>query len=370
MKSPIYVTKPFLAPLDEFSSYLKTIWETGVMTHNGPLVQQLEKALSEYLNVPYVVCVANGTCALQLAIRALDLTGEIITTPFSFIATANIIAWERCKPVFVDIDPKTWNIDPDRIEASITDKTTAILPVHVFSAPCEVERIQAIANKHRLKVIYDAAHTMAVDYHGKSVLSYGDISAVSFHATKLFNTVEGGACITDDPQLAERLRQMRFFGFNAQKEIVSDGMNAKMTEVNAGLGLANLKWLEKVKQDRQEKYELYQQLLFQVSSVSFQVFDPTAYNYSYMPVVFDSETLLLEVKQKLEQQNIYPRRYFYPSLNELDIFSGQASLPISEKVARTILCLPLYYNLDREEIKFICQKIVTILNCSQMQQSV
>lgn len=357
MKSPIYVTKPSLAPLEEFLPYLETIWETGVMTHNGPLVQQLEKALCEYLNVPHVICVANGTCALQLAIRALDLTGEIITTPFTFIATANIIAWERCQPVFVDIDAETWNLDPNQIEAKITDQTTAILPVHVFSAPCDVERIQAIANKHNLKVIYDAAHTMAVNFKDKSILSYGDISAVSFHATKLFNTAEGGACITNNDQLAERLRQMRFFGFNSQKEIVDDGMNAKMTEVNAGLGLANLKWIEKVKKDRQEKYELYRQLLSKVSSISFQVFDRNAYNYSYMPVLFESETLLLKVKERLEKQQIYPRRYFYPSLNEVGIFSGQTFLPISEKVARRILCLPIYYSLDKQDIKSICQEI-------------
>ncbi len=363
MKSPIYVTKPSLAPLEEFLPYLETIWETGVMTHNGPLVQQLEKALCEYLNVPHVICVANGTCALQLAIRALDLTGEIITTPFTFIATANIIAWERCQPVFVDIDAETWNLDPNQIEANITDQTTAILPVHVFSAPCDVERIQAIANKHNLKVIYDAAHAMAVNFKDKSILSYGDISAVSFHATKLFNTAEGGACITNNDQLAERLRQMRFFGFNSQKEIVDDGMNAKMTEVNAGLGLANLKWIEKVKKDRQEKYELYRQLLSKVSSISFQVFDRNAYNYSYMPVLFESETLLLKVKERLEQQKIYPRRYFYPSLNEVGIFSRQTSLPISEKVARTILCLPLYYELNKQDIELICRQIMVALSC-------
>jgi hypothetical protein len=357
MKSPIYVTQPSLAPLEEFLPYLESIWETGIMTHNGPMVQKLEKALSEYLNVPHVVCVANGTCALQLAIRALDLTGEIITTPFSFIATANIIAWERCRPVFVDIDPGTWNIDPDLIEKNITPQTTAILPVHVFSVPCDVERIQAIANKQGLKTIYDSAHAIATNFQGKSLLSYGDISAVSFHATKLFNTAEGGACITNNAQLAERLRQMRFFGFNSQKEIVDDGMNAKMTEVNAALGLANLKWIEKVKQDRQEKYELYQKLLSQISGISFQTFNPNSYNYSYMPVLFENETLLLKVKERLEKQNIYPRRYFYPSLNQVDIFNSQTSLPVSEQIARTVLCLPLYYKLSIEDIQFICQSI-------------
>jgi dTDP-4-amino-4,6-dideoxygalactose transaminase len=338
-------------------AYLATIWKTGVMTHNGPMVQRLEKELKSYLNVKHVVCVSNGTCALQLAIRSAGITGEVITTPFTFIATANIIAWERCRPVFVDIDPETWNIDPDRIEEKLTDETSAILPVHVFSAPCDVDRIQSIATKHGLKVIYDAAHAMAVEVGGKSILLYGDISAASFHATKLFNTAEGGACVTENDFLAERVRRMRFFGFDEQKEIVDAGMNAKMTEISAGLGLVNLNWLDTVRQNRREKYELYKDRLSEAPFLTFQKYDPDAYNYSYMPILFDSEKLLLRVMDRLVGHEIYPRRYFYPSLNTVPIFAPQDSLPVSERVARSILCLPLYDTLPDEDIERICEHI-------------
>ncbi len=357
MNLPIYVTRPSLAPLEEYIAYLKTIWETGVMTHNGPMVQQFEKELCNYLNVRHVVCVANGTCALQLAIRALDLTGEVITTPFTFIATANIIAWERCRPVFVDIDPGTWNISPDKIEERITDKTSAILPVHVFSASCDVNRIQAIASKHNLKVVYDAAHAVAVEVGGKSILRYGDISGVSFHATKLLNTAEGGACVTDDDNLAERIRRMRFFGFDGHKDIVDDGLNAKMTEVGAGLGLANIKWLDHVRKNRREKYELYRHLLSKIPYITFQHYNPDEYNYSYMPILLESEELLLRVVARLNGDNINPRRYFYPSLNTLPIFDQQIPLPVSERVARTVLCLPLYDTLSSLEIERICRHV-------------
>ena len=357
MNSPIYVTRPSLAPLEEYIPYLETIWETGVMTHNGPMLQRLEQELCDYLNVKHVVCVANATCALQLAIRALNLTGEVITTPFTFIATPNIIAWEHCRPVFVDIDPDTWNIAPDKIEERIADNTSAILPVHVFSAPCDVDRIQAIADEHGLKVVYDAAHAMAVDVGGKSILRYGDISAVSFHATKLFNTAEGGACATDDDTLAERVRRMRFFGFDDRKNIVDDGMNTKMTEVSAGLGLANLKWLDRVRRNRREKYELYRSLLSELPFITFQKYDPDEYNYSYMPVLFESEEHLLRVVDRLAGDKIYPRRYFYPSLNTVSIFDPQPSLPVSERVARIILCLPLYDTLSSEDIERVCRHI-------------
>ncbi len=354
MNSPIYVTRPSLAPLEEYIPFLETIWETGIMTHNGPLLQQLEKELCAYLDVKHLVCVANATCALQLAIRALDLTGEVITTPFTFIATASVIAWERCRPVFVDIDPYTWNIDPDKIKERITDKTTAILPVHVFSTPCEMDRIQDIADKYRLEVIYDAAHAMAVDVGEKSILRYGDISAISFHATKLFNTVEGGACVTDNEALAERVRRMRFFGFDNHKNVIDDGLNAKMTEVSAGLGLANLKWLDSVRRNRREKYTFYQSRLSELPFITFQKYDPDEYNYSYMPVLFESEELLLRTMERLAADKIYPRRYFYPALNTISIFDPQASLPVVERVARAILCLPLYDTLPLKDIERIC----------------
>ena len=237
---PIYVTMPTLAPLAEVDAYMEKIWASGVMTHNGPLVQQFEKDFSLWSDVPKTVAVCNGTLAIQLAIRALNLPkgGEIITTPFTFIATISSILYEGYKPVFVDIDPETLNIDPSKIEAAITDKTVAILPVHVFGNPCEVERIDAIAAKHGLKVIYDAAHAVGVNYHGKSIFTYGDVSATSFHATKLLNTSEGGGVIAKSAEVDERLRELRFFGYNSAKDVVRIGTNAKMTEVNAAIGLA------------------------------------------------------------------------------------------------------------------------------------
>ena len=353
MDKPIYVTQPSLAPLSEFNAYLQKIWETGVMTHNGPFMQQLEKEISVYEGVPDTICLANGTCAMQLAIRAMDLEGEILTTPFTFIATANSITWERCTPVFVDIDPGTWNIDAEKIEAAITDKTCAILPVHVFSAPCDVVRIQEIANKHKLKVIYDAAHAMCVKVNGKSIMSYGDVSCTSFHATKLFNTCEGGACFAGNKELAARIRRMRFFGFDEQKDIVDDGMNAKMTEISAALGLANLRHLDVVRKNRREKYELYQLLLGGLDFITFQTFDPEEYNYSYMPVLFDTEKRLLRTLEKLAAEKVYPRRYFYPSLHDVAIFE-KTELPIAESVASRIACLPLYNELAEADIRRIC----------------
>jgi dTDP-4-amino-4,6-dideoxygalactose transaminase len=350
---PIYVTQPSLAPLAEFNEYLRQIWDTGVMTHNGPFMQRLEKEISLYEGVPDTICLANGTCAMQLAIRALDLEGEIITTPFTFIATANSITWERCTPVFVDIDSGTWNINAEKIEAAVTDKTCAILPVHVFSAPCDVARIQQIADKHGLKVIYDAAHAMCVKVNGKSIMSYGDVSCTSFHATKLFNTCEGGACFTGNKKLAARIRRMRFFGFDEQKEIVDDGMNAKMTEISAGLGLANLKHLDDVRKNRRVKYELYQKLLSNRGHITFQKFDLEEYNYSYMPVLFDTEARLLQTLEKLAAEKIFPRRYFYPSLHDTVIFE-KVKLPVAESISSRIACFPLYNELSGVDIRRIC----------------
>jgi len=361
MSSKIYVTQPSLPPLDDYVEYLKIIWETGVITHNGPLVRKLEYELSNYLNQKTIICVSNGTCALQLAIRALDLRGEVITTPFTYIATANIIAWENCRPVFVDIDPQTWNIDPNKIEDKITDQTSAILPVHVFSAPCEVDRIQTIASKNNLKVIYDAAHAFGVNLSGKSILQFGDVSAVSFHATKLFNTAEGGACFTDDKILEERIRRMRFFGFDTMNNILDNGMNAKMTEISAGLGLANFKFLDQVKQNRKMKYELFLSFLKDLPFINFQSYKTDEYNYSYMPVVFEREQILLKIQNKLKSKNIFAKRYFYPSLNKLSIFQPQDSLPVSEKISRRILCLPLYDTLPVTQIKRICLYIAEVL---------
>ena len=357
-RKPIYVTQPSLPPLSEYVTILEGAWERGILTHNGPLVQQLEKDLNSYLHTNNLVAVTSGTIALQLAIRALNLKGEIITTPFTWIATASAIMWENCMPVFVDVQPDTFNIDPQKIEEKITNKTSAILPVHVFSNPCDIEAIQKIANKHGLKVIYDAAHAMCVNYNGRSILEYGDITATSFHATKIFQSGEGGACITKDNKLYERLRRLRFFGHDEQKEIVDEGMNGKMTEIHAALGLASLKWIDDVLRDRKEKYELYMSLLGKSGFIQFQNFQADSYNYSYLPVLFENEVQLLAASNKLNEQNIYPRRYFRPALNTIKTVTEYESFPVAEDLASRILCLPLYYTLQKADIEYICSLII------------
>jgi len=350
---PIYVTQPSLAPLDEYMELLKGVWERGILTHNGPLVQRLERDLCEKLNIPYFVAVSNGTIAIQMAIKALELRGEIITTPFTWIATISAIKWEGCTPVFCDIDTKTLNIDPAKIEALITDKTVAIMPVHVFGNPCDVEAIESIAKKYKLKVIYDAAHAIGSVYKGKSLLEYGDISATSLHATKLLNTAEGGGCATKDSTLAEKLKRIRFFGHNDAKDIVEDGFNGKMTEVHAALGIANLKYHDEVLADRKEKYFLYKNALSENKQLSFQMLSEGEPNYSYFPVIFGSEEKLLTAEKHLNQNNIYPRRYFYPSVNTYTKIVDYQSCPISEDVSRRILCLPLYWKLSNNVIENI-----------------
>lgn len=356
-KHPVHVTRPSLAPLAEFIPLLETIWDSGVMTHNGPLVQRFEQELAEYLNVPDVICVSNGSSALQLAIRALDLSGEIITTPFTFIATANIISWERCTPVFVDICPDSWNIDAEKIEASITARTTAILAVHVFSAPCDITRLTAIAGQHKLKLIFDGAHAMAVKNKGVSILKHGDISTLSFHATKLLNTAEGGACVTADPVLAKRLRRMRFFGFDESKQAVDAGINAKMSEISAALGIANLRHLDTTLSIRKNKYELYQRCLENLSFVRFQSFQDDEYNYGYLPILLDNPVRREGITMNLEKNKIYPRRYFYPALHTLSIFAPPVHLPVAEHVSENILCLPLFDTLSENNIIQICNII-------------
>lgn len=356
-KAPIYVTQPSLAPLETFSTYLAEIWRTGIMTHNGPFLQRLERELAAFLGVPDVVCVGNGTLAMQLALRALDLRGEIVTTPFSFIATASSIVWEQCTPVFADIDPETWNLDPVSAEAAVTSRTVGLLPVHVFSAPCDVIAIEALAKRHNLRVIYDAAHAMAVNVGGRSVMAWGDVACTSFHATKIFNTCEGGACVAQDPAIAQRIRRLRFFGFDESKEVVDEGTNAKMTEIHAALGLANLPEVGAVLADRRARYALYQRLLAGVDSLRFQRFDPSSYNCSYMPVLFDSEDRLLGVLKRLNAENIWPRRYFHPSLSRIACLKSRAATPVADDIARRIACLPLYRGLTDTEIKRICRLI-------------
>jgi dTDP-4-amino-4,6-dideoxygalactose transaminase len=358
-KKPIFVTQPSLAPLEEYTELLKGVWERGILTHNGPLVQQLEKDICSKLNLEKFIAVSNGTLAIQMAIKALDIKGEIITTPFTWVATLSAIQWEGCKPVFCDIESDTLSIDPAKIEEKITDNTVAIMPVHVFGNPCDVEAIDVIAKKHGLKVIYDAAHAIGSIYKGKSLLEYGDVSATSLHATKLLNTAEGGGCITTNMDLHEKLKRIRFFGHNDKKDIVEEGFNGKLTEVHAALGVVNLKYYDEVLKDRKAKYFYYKEALSDLNFVSFQKLKLGEPNYSYFPIIFDSEERLKAVEKALNDENIYPRRYFYPAVNTLNAIVSYEPMPLAEDVAKRILCLPLFFNLKESDIIQICHIIKT-----------
>lgn len=339
-------------------TYVQKIWDSVYLTNQGPLLKSLEQQLQEYLGVNNVQMVVNGTLALQLALRAVDATGgEIITTPFTFVATTSAILWEGCKPVYVDIDPETLCIDADKIEAAITDKTKAILAVHVFGAPCDVEKIAAIAARHQLPVIYDAAHAFGVTVSGKSLLSYGDMATCSFHATKIFHTIEGGAVVVNNPDLVRRIDLMKKFGSEGDEQVML-GINAKMSEFNAAMGLANLKYIDQNIAQRKIVTELYDRLL--PSSLRRPVLDKGVdeRNYIYYPVLFKNEGELLDAVKKLQALEVYPRRYFYPSLNTLPYLSDKQACPISEDVTSRILCLPLYGDLAESDVRKICQALV------------
>jgi hypothetical protein len=355
---PIYVTQPSLPPLEEYTKLLEEIWESGILTHNGPKVIQLENDLKHKLGVDHLSVVANGTLAIQIAIRALELKGEIITSAFSWIATVSAIKYEGCKPVFCDADPNSFNIDVQKIEELINENTVAIMPVHVFGTPCNVHAIEKIAKKHNLKVIYDAAHAVGSTVDGESALNFGDISATSLHGTKLLNTAEGGACITSDKELDTIMRRIRFFGHNEQKDVVMDGFNGKMTEVHAALGIANLKYYDEVLKDRKEKYQIYFDILSTSGKFQFQDLSIGETNYSYFPIVFKSEEEMLKVIARLNKENIYPRRYFYPSLNTYTKIVDYFYCPVSEDISSRIICLPLYKNLKTKDIKRICNILI------------
>lgn len=354
---PIFVTQPSLAPLEEYVQILEGVWERGILTHDGPVLQQLEKEFCEKLKLKNFVAVLNGTIAIQMAIKALELKGEIITTPFTWVATVSAIKWEGCTPVFCDIDPESLNIDASKIEALITDKTVAIMPVHVFGTPCDVYEIERIAKKHNLKVIYDAAHAIGSTVDGKSLLEFGDISATSLHATKLINTAEGGACISPDDELHEKLKRIRFFGHNDARDIVEDGFNGKMTEVHAALGIANMKYFDEVLKDRETKYNLYKEALSNTPGLSFQKVKVGNTNYSYFPVIFESEEQLLKVEKALNSDNIFPRRYFYPSVNTFTEIVDYKEMPISEDISTRILSLPLYWKLSVADMNRVVEII-------------
>lgn len=357
----INVTKSDLPPIKVYHKYLEHIWDTKWLTNNGEYAQQLESKLKEFFNLENLSLLSNGTLALQLAIRALDLRGEIITTPFTFAATTTAIIWEQCKPVFADIDPYTFNIDPLEIERKITKKTSAILAVHVYGNPCDVNTLQKIAKKYNLKLIYDAAHAFGVEYNKKSVLKYGDMSTLSFHATKVFNTIEGGAVVSNRQKNIDAVNLLRNFGIVSEEKSVLAGINAKMNEFQAAMGLCNLEYVNKNIEKRKKLYELYIDGLKSNNNVAFQKIIASKYNYSYMPVYFKSKKNRDAVFAALLKNNIKARKYFYPLVSSYS-YSNQTTqtseLKIAKQISDGILCLPLYASLENEVVK----KIIGIIN--------
>ncbi len=368
-KDIITVTSPLLPNLDEFTESLKEIWESKWITNNGQFHQKLEAALAEYLKVPYVSLFTNGTLPLLTALQALRITGEVITTPYSFVATTHGLWWNGIKPVFVDIDPSTGNIDPQRIEAAITPRTTAILPVHVYGKPCDTEAIQSIADKYGLKVIYDAAHAFGVEVNGESLLNAGDMSTLSFHATKVFNTIEGGAMVMHDEKTKQRIDYLKNFGFANEVEVVGPGINSKMDEIRSAYGLLNLKQVDAAIAARQKVAVAYREALRNVDGISFWDDMPgVRHNYSYFPIFVDAEKYGMtrdELYMKMKDQGVWGRRYFYPLISEFSTYRGLESsrpenLPNAHMMADTVICLPMHHALTEAEI----DKIIMVISKS------
>ena len=366
-KDIITVTSPLLPNLDEFTDSLKEIWGSKWITNNGQFHQKLEAALAEYLKVPYVSLFTNGTLPLLTALQALRITGEVITTPYSFVATTHALWWNGIKPVFVDIDPSTGNIDPQKIEAAITPRTTAILPVHVYGKPCDTEAIQAIADKYGLKVIYDAAHAFGVEVNGESLLNAGDMSTLSFHATKVFNTIEGGAMVMHDEKTKQRIDYLKNFGFANEVEVVGPGINSKMDEIRSAYGLLNLKQVDAAIAARQKVAVAYRDALRNVDGISFWDDMPgVRHNYSYFPIFVDAKKYGMtrdELYMKMKDQGVWGRRYFYPLISEFSTYRGLESsrpenLPNAHMMADTVICLPMHHALREEEINRIIDCII------------
>lgn len=360
----IPVTKTFMPNLVDFAKHLQVAWDNSVLTNNGPLIKKLSVALAETLDVESIQLVSNGTLALQLAIKALDLNGEIITTPYSYVATTNAILWEGCMPVFVDIGPETFCISPDLIEEAVTDRTTAILATHVYGYPCDVEAIQQIADRHGLKVIYDAAHAFGVRWNGQSLLNHGDCSTLSFHATKLFHTAEGGAVVCKDEAVAKRLFLMSKFGHIGEDEYLDIGINAKMSELHAAMGLAVLPSVREIIHARRERSLWYDELLDGLTLKRPKTIAGLEYNYAYYPVIFNTHEQMMMVRAALHAQDIFPRRYFYPSLNTLPFLLEplRRPCPISESIAQRVLALPLYPTLAQQDVERITACIKSTLS--------
>ncbi|HCW08965.1 MAG TPA: aminotransferase DegT [Cytophagales bacterium] len=357
----IPVTKPFLPPQEEYEAYLKGIWQRNWLTNNGPLVNELELQLKNYLGLKHLLYVSNGTIAIQLAIKALGLKGQIITTPFSYVATTSSIVWEGCEPVFVDIVPQTFNIDAGMIEAAITPATSAILATHCFGNACDIDAIDAIAKRHHLKVIYDAAHCFGTSYKGKSVFDFGDVSTTSFHATKLFHTVEGGAVFTKESSLLKKMAYMRNFGHDGPEKFNGVGINGKNSEFHAAMGLCNLKYIDDILARRREQSLIYDSLFYGLDIQRIKIQEHCTFNYAYYPVVFSTEELTLKVKNKLEAADIFPRRYFYPSLSRLNYISTSPT-PVADDISSRILCLPVYFELMEEDQNRIAEIVKTVVH--------
>lgn len=357
----IPVTKPFLPSIEEYKKQIEQIWERNWLTNNGPNVNSLELKLKEYLGVKHLLYLNNGTIAIQIAIKALGLKGDILTTPFSYVATTSSIIWENCRPIFVDIDELSLNINPESIESKITQNTSAILATHVFGNPCEIDKIDIIAKKYNLKVIYDAAHCFGTNYNGKSVFEFGDISTTSFHATKLFHTVEGGAVFTKDPILLKKMASLRNFGHSTEDFFDEIGINAKNSELHAAMGILNLSYIKEILERRKRQSVLYESYLRNTGLSFLKINSRSEFNFSYFPIIFKNEPLLLKTLKALEGNNIFPRRYFYPSLNTVKLFNGE-SCPVSESISTRILCLPLFFELTDVDIELISRIILRNLN--------
>ena len=367
MKDVITVTSPLLPNLGEFTEMLKDIWDSKWITNNGSYHQKLEKALAEYLKVPYVSLFTNGTLPLITALQALRITGEVITTPYSFVATTHSLWWNGIKPVFVDIDPKTGNMDPNKIEAAITPRTTAIMPVHVYGQPCDVDAIQTIADNYGLKVIYDAAHAFGVEVNGESILNAGDMSTLSFHATKVYNTIEGGAMIMHDEKTKKRIDYLKNFGFANETTVVGPGINSKMDEIRSAYGILNLRQVDAAIEARHQVAIKYREALKNVEGITyFEDMPHVKHNYSYFPILVDAEKYGMtrdELYFKMKGQNVWGRRYFYPLISTFSTYRGLESaapsnLPNAHKMANSVICLPMHHGLSEEDIQRVIDCII------------
>ncbi|MFH0736064.1 MAG: DegT/DnrJ/EryC1/StrS family aminotransferase [bacterium] len=362
LNAPIYVTQPALPPLEEFVEYLSKIWDNKILTNNGPFHQQFEEELAKYLGVKHISLFSNGTLALITALQALKITGEVITTPFSFVATTHSLWWNNIKPVFADIEPTTFGLDPVKVEAAITPQTTAIMPVHVYGYPCNVEKLKELADTYGLKIIYDAAHAFGVKINKNSILNYGDLSILSFHATKVFNTIEGGAIVCNDEKTKKRIDYLKNFGFAGETTVIEPGINAKMNELQAAYGLLQLKYVDEYIAKRKLLTEKYRELLHKVDGISFlEDFEEITHTYTYFPIFIDEIKFGKTrdfVYEELKKYNIFGRRYFYPLISQFPAYRGlpsaaESNIPNAVKISSQVICLPIYPKLDIENIEQI-----------------